>query len=232
MKYNGNNLSEVLAEHKKWIRDDGGSRANLRWARLNGADLRDIDLRWADLREAQLEGADLRWARLDWVYLWEARLYRADLQGAELRGAQLGEADLREARLMMSNLQEIRLDGANLSDTVLDPKNEPNGGWGDWEDAGEGYVFGYRTRYQRYQGGPPYEDGKTYRAPVFSTCPFTSCHPGLYVCSRPWDPWDGCPSEQIIRVKLRRADLHCGGGEHRTREFTVIGSINKIRGGS
>ena len=36
-------LSTVLAEHRKWLRGEGGQRANLR-----GADLSDADLRYAE----------------------------------------------------------------------------------------------------------------------------------------------------------------------------------------
>ena len=63
------NLKEILAEHKKWINNEGGTRANLRGADLRGADLRGADLRRADLREADLRGADILGAVLDFSCL-------------------------------------------------------------------------------------------------------------------------------------------------------------------
>ena len=57
-------LQKILEDHKKWLQNDGGKRANLR-----GADLREANLREANLRGADLRGADLRGA-----YLWEADL--------------------------------------------------------------------------------------------------------------------------------------------------------------
>jgi hypothetical protein len=61
---NAEALRDILENHKKWLTNDGGERANLsgadlRWANLSGANLRGADLRWADLRRANLSEADL-----------------------------------------------------------------------------------------------------------------------------------------------------------------------------
>jgi hypothetical protein len=47
-------LRDILENHKKWLTNDGGERAN-----LSGADLSGANLRWADLSGANLSGADL-----------------------------------------------------------------------------------------------------------------------------------------------------------------------------
>ncbi|WP_186481106.1 pentapeptide repeat-containing protein [Synechococcus sp. NOUM97013] len=77
---------------------DGARRnffdANLSWADLREADLRNAFLIHADLREADLRGADL---------------WRADLRSADLRGADLERADLRDADLWRAfNLGQAR----------------------------------------------------------------------------------------------------------------------------
>jgi len=77
-------LKTILEQHKLWLEDEGGARANLRGADLRGADLQGADLRGANLRGANLRGADLRGANLQ----------GADLRGADLRGANLRGADL------------------------------------------------------------------------------------------------------------------------------------------
>ena len=77
-------LAEILENHKKWIMNDGGCRAN-----LSGADLSRADLSWANLSGANLSGADLSRANLSW----------ADLSGANLSGANLSGADLSWANL-------------------------------------------------------------------------------------------------------------------------------------
>ena len=103
------NLKEILAAHNAWLKDEGGSKADLRWADLYeaylyGANLREADLREADLRGANLRGADLRGADLRGAYLYEADLREADLREADLRGADLYEADLRGADLREADL--------------------------------------------------------------------------------------------------------------------------------
>lgn len=68
-------LTKILASHGKWWRDEeGGQRAYLRDADLQGADLRGADLQCANLRDADLRGA----------YLQGADLQCANLQGADL----------------------------------------------------------------------------------------------------------------------------------------------------
>ena len=56
---NADELKTVLEQHKLWLFDNGGERADLRRADLQGA----------DLRYADLQGADLRWADLDYSCL-------------------------------------------------------------------------------------------------------------------------------------------------------------------
>ena len=82
-------LAEVLAAHLKWVRgEEGGIRANLRGAYLEGADLQDADLKRANLRGAYLVGANLRDANLEGAYL----------EGAYLRGADLRDATIVDGR--------------------------------------------------------------------------------------------------------------------------------------
>ena len=60
-------IAAVLADHRRWLRGEGGKRArltgaNLTGARLTGAVLRGAVLRGADLTGARLTGAVLRGA--------------------------------------------------------------------------------------------------------------------------------------------------------------------------
>jgi len=226
-------LDELVVRHKLWLNHKKGCKklslcgANLRWANLRGADLRwanlrGADLRWADLTGANLirtnlRGADLRWADLTEADLAGADLTEADLTGANLIRTNLRGADLTRADLTRADLTRADLTRADLSNTILDPNNIPNGGKSEWDDAGDGFVFGYRSMSQPYMNGPDYQVGQTYVAPVFSACPNTECHPGLYLCPSPKNI-----RAPVIRVKTRRADLHSVRNKHRTRRFTVI----------
>lgn len=60
-----NELKKILKLHAKWLNgEEGGERADLRWADLSHAYLREADLSHADLGHA-----DLGWADLDYSCL-------------------------------------------------------------------------------------------------------------------------------------------------------------------
>lgn len=52
-------LKTILENHKKWLNDEGGERADLSMADLSYADLRGANLRGANLHEANLRGANM-----------------------------------------------------------------------------------------------------------------------------------------------------------------------------
>jgi len=74
-------ISELLVEHAKWIRSEGGKRADLSRAYLSGANLSCADLSGADLSCAYLSGANLSGANLSCADLSGANLSCANLSG-------------------------------------------------------------------------------------------------------------------------------------------------------
>lgn len=79
-----NELNNILDDHQKRLKDEGGAKPNLRGAYLKGANLNGANLTYAYLNGAYLRGADLR---------------DADIRGADLRDANLTEANLKGADL-------------------------------------------------------------------------------------------------------------------------------------
>ena len=75
-------LAEILEQHKLWLNNEGGSKANLSGANLSKANLSGANLGWADL-----SGANLGWADLSGADLSEANLSGANLGWADLSGA-------------------------------------------------------------------------------------------------------------------------------------------------
>ena len=113
-------IEKILAEHKAWLRGTGGTKANLHYANLCDADLRNANLHYADLRDADLCGADLRdldlfGANLCGANLCSADLFDADLRDACLRNADLHYANLSGADLSCADLRDANLSGADLS---------------------------------------------------------------------------------------------------------------------
>ncbi|EEO2779412.1 pentapeptide repeat-containing protein [Listeria monocytogenes] len=100
-------LDIILENHEKWLRDEGGERADLRCADLSNANLRHADLREADLRHADLSNADLSNADLREADLREVNLSYANLRHADLSNADLREADLREVNLSYADLNWV-----------------------------------------------------------------------------------------------------------------------------
>ncbi|EKM3347882.1 pentapeptide repeat-containing protein [Listeria monocytogenes] len=76
-------LDIILENHGKWLRDEGGERA----------DLTSADLRHTNLSNAVLTGADLR---------------HANLTNADLSNADLSNANLTNAVLTWVNWQDVR----------------------------------------------------------------------------------------------------------------------------
>ena len=77
--YTTEELKQILIEHGKWLRDEGGARANLESANLEFANLRFANLASANLRFANLRSANLRFANLRFANLESANLRSANL---------------------------------------------------------------------------------------------------------------------------------------------------------
>ena len=56
-------IPHILSEHAKWLRNDGGARADLTRANLTGANLTDANLTGANLARAYLARANLTGAK-------------------------------------------------------------------------------------------------------------------------------------------------------------------------
>jgi len=109
-------LAEIIREHKKWLANDGGARANLYGANLSRADLYGADLSGADLSRADLSRADLKETILDNIN-WLAYISGADLSGANLKETILDNIN------WLAYISGADLSGANLKETILDNIN-------------------------------------------------------------------------------------------------------------
>jgi len=88
--------------------------ADLKGAKLAGANLRDRDLSGADLSEADLRHCDLTDAKLTGANLKRAVLNHANLTRTDLRGANLERSHLAHAILNRTNLEAAQLIAADL----------------------------------------------------------------------------------------------------------------------
>ena len=153
----------------------------------------------------------------DWLY-GEVGGERADLREADLRGADLSRANLREA-----DLREADLRGADLNNTILAPALSP-WAWAQTNHCptrvvgGRVLVLVGRTRKPTVMGGDEYALAKLYRAPLFSRCPVTDCHPGLYL--------GGNPNNEEMLVACWLDEIHIAPTKTRVPRFYTLPDRN------
>ncbi|EGC1358775.1 pentapeptide repeat-containing protein [Listeria monocytogenes] len=112
---NQEELDIILENHGKWLRNEGGEKADLSNADLKNTNLRFTNLRFANLRLAYLRGANLRFADLRGADLSNVNLSYANLSIADLNNANLSNADLSNVNLSNANFRGVDLSDANLN---------------------------------------------------------------------------------------------------------------------
>jgi len=102
---------DIIFQSTKTILKEAVEEAVENYANLHYADLREANLRDANLRYADLSGADLREANLHGANFYGADLCEVNLRGATLRGANLLYANLRGANLNGAELMNAKFYG-------------------------------------------------------------------------------------------------------------------------
>ena len=113
-------LKKVLNDHLKWLKGEGGKRADLSGADLRETNLRDVNLRHANLKGADLTGADLRDSDLRNTNLRYTDCTGANLECADLTGSDFSYSNLSDSNLSDSNLAGVNFKRANLKGADLD----------------------------------------------------------------------------------------------------------------
>ena len=107
-------LNAVLTAHERYLTYQGGLRAQLAHAQLDGLNLANRNLTEADFSGASLVGASLSGSNLE-----RASLYCADLRRCNLQSARLTRADLRGASFSGAKLTFAILDHADLRAAMM-----------------------------------------------------------------------------------------------------------------
>lgn len=130
-------LNIVLQAHERYAAGQGGLRAQLAHAILDGLNLANRNLQEADLTGASLVGACLYGSNLHRASLYCAdlrdcdlrmsKLVRADIRGASFRGARLAYSVLDHADLRSGVMMFVGAAGASLVDRNTSGAGAPNG---------------------------------------------------------------------------------------------------------
>ncbi|NNE13638.1 MAG: pentapeptide repeat-containing protein [Saprospiraceae bacterium] len=83
-------------------------------AKLEGANLANIDLTGCHLREANLSFSNLRGAKMKGADLW-----KSNLEGVQLSNAKLNKSNLSWSQMSKAVLYNAKLDGSNLNNAIL-----------------------------------------------------------------------------------------------------------------
>lgn len=138
-------LSEIMAEHAKWLAGHGGKCADLNRAYLFGANLHEAYLRYANLC-----GADMRHANLCGADLRGADLCAADLSGTNLKGTNLSGANLIGAILPVGIYQVVGAGSSNRC-TTYDSIND-RVICGCWDDEKGSHFDSFARRIEEIYG--------------------------------------------------------------------------------
>ena len=158
-------LNEIIADHNKWLKNEGGECAELSGANLIGANLRGANLRGANLR-----GADLWMANLH-----KANLYKADLRGADLCMANLHKADLRgaslEGAILPIGVYQIVGAGSCKRCTTYDAVNNQII-CGCWDDGAGNHLDSFTLRVESIYGPNGEKPNSVYYAEYMAAISF------------------------------------------------------------
>ncbi|MFA5572154.1 MAG: pentapeptide repeat-containing protein [Candidatus Bathyarchaeia archaeon] len=239
-------LNVIIAEHKLWLSNTGGKRAdlvnvNLIGLNMSGANMSEANMSRANMSRANMSGANMSEANMSRANMFGANMSRANMFGANMSGANMSEANMFGANMSRANMSGANMSGVNMSEadifgvnlhgailtgTCLDPNNTPNAIVDKFEII-NGFVIGYRTKVTSHI--PEYKVDNIYSADWFSTCENTECHPGLYL----WPTltiainYSGS-SNTFIKVRTKPKDVHKAGTKYRCKWFEVLEEIQVV----
>jgi hypothetical protein len=119
LSYARNDALEQLSEAGLWLDGLDLSCANLDELSASGGRWRQVNLSRASLRNAHFEDADLAGCDLREADLSHGHFRHADLRGADLSGANLSHADLRGSDLRGALTEGVQIDGTDLQGASL-----------------------------------------------------------------------------------------------------------------
>ena len=196
---NKKELDKVLVDHKKWMNNNGGSRAYLQGAYLQGA----------NLQGANLQGA----------YLQGAKMQRAYLQGADLQGA-----DLRSAYLRSANLQ-----GADLADVIGINQYITTPLYCLYDQTGKirAYKLVKPNGEGPHNGGIKYEKGKSYSVKNANANEQAQCGAGINLATLDWCIKEWQEGYKILVAEFTAKDIAAipiaSDGKFRVHKCKIVG---------
>lgn len=157
----------------------------------------------------------------------------AEFNGAVLRAAIFENCNFRGAWLTGSTTLGATFENCDFSGTAFDPqitklaRSEALDFMAGEAKASQKGRIAYRTVNQPHAGGPDYEVGKTYVAPVMSWSALDSCHPGLHALGTLAQARAHFGDEYFLKVYYPAGEWLAAGNKIRGRRFRVLAKIDR-----
>ncbi len=115
-------LNSIFEQHKLWLKNQGGERAQLGNTDLSNLALQDVDLRCANLIRTDFSGADLSGANMNDADITYANMSHAQMLNVDLLRADLFRTDFSNAQVSDSAFK--RIDTGNTIIELRDPTRQ------------------------------------------------------------------------------------------------------------
>lgn len=109
MKFDGNNMIEVLSEHAEWLKRRGRERAFIKEA---------IGYSPADFSDTDISGYSFKYMNLQFANFYGARIFKVDFTDADLRYANFRMAQLSHVNFREANLSHIAFTGTHFKKDI------------------------------------------------------------------------------------------------------------------
>lgn len=107
-------FNQIVRDHEKWLRGEGGKKAD-----FHGMDLRSHDFVNVDLQKADFEGADL-----SGIYFIRCNLAFVNFKNANLDRVTFSKCELYQTNMQQAKITDCEFRDVLISNTIMTPKDE------------------------------------------------------------------------------------------------------------
>ncbi len=134
-------LNIILKEHKLWLKDRSGKRADLSdcdlskldmsyadmgYSNMSGTDMSHTDMSYANMSCANMRGTNMRGANMSCANMSYADMCCADMRYADMSYSNMSYVDMRDADMCYSNMSYVDVRCANMCSADMGGANTHN----------------------------------------------------------------------------------------------------------
>ncbi len=102
-------LNIILKEHKLWLKDRSGKRAD-----LSDCDLSQLDMSYSDMSYSNMRGADMSYSDMSYSNMSYSNMRGADMSYSDMSYSDMNHANMRYANMCGSNMSYANMRYANM----------------------------------------------------------------------------------------------------------------------